>query len=133
AAWVFVKSLTQTAVELVRAALRFIGDPHGEAGRWRWLTIKIGISVWVRQFFTLAVARDLYAGAPRIYVNYLDYDVSAHAFGPGSRRAVRSRRRVDSAIPQLWRVARRVPEHQYDLYVLSDHGQAHCLPYRDVS
>jgi Type I phosphodiesterase / nucleotide pyrophosphatase len=133
AAWVFVKSLTQTAVELLRAALRFVADPRGEVGRWRWLTIKIGISVWVRQFFTLAVARDLYAGAPRIYVNYLDYDVSAHAFGPGSRRAMQSLRRVDSAIRQLWRVARRVPEHQYDLYVLSDHGQARCLPYRDVS
>jgi hypothetical protein len=133
AGWVFVKSLTQTIIEVARAGLRLIADPLGEVGRWRWLTIKIGISVWVRQFFTLAVARDLYAGVPRIYVNYLDYDVSAHAFGPGSGRAMQSLRRVDSAIRQLWRVARRVPEHRYDLYVLSDHGQARCLPYRDVS
>ena len=65
-----------------RVGLRLIAVPFGEVGRWRWLTIKIGISVWVRQFFTLAAARDLYAGVPRIYVNYLDYDVSAHAFGP---------------------------------------------------
>ena len=133
AGWVFVKSLTQTIIEVARAGLRFIADPLAEVGRWRWLTIKIGISVWVRQFFTLAVARDLYAGTPRIYVNYLDYDVAAHAFGPGSRRAMQSLRRVDSAIRQLWRVARRVPEHQYDLYVLSDHGQALCLPYRNIT
>jgi hypothetical protein len=133
AGWVFVKSLTQTIIEAARAGLRFMADPLGEVGRWRWLTIKIGLSVWVRQFFTLAAARDLYAGVPRIYVNYLDYDVSAHAFGPGSGRAMQSLRRVDSAIRQLWRVARRVPEHQYDLYVLSDHGQARCLPYRAIS
>src|SRR5438034_1744524 len=30
---------------------------------------------------------------------------------------------------RLWRVLRRVPEHRYDLYVLSDHGQAQCTPY----
>jgi hypothetical protein len=50
ASWVFAKSLTQT---------------------------KIGISVWVRQFFMMAAARDLYAGVPRIYV--LDTVASLHA------------------------------------------------------
>ncbi len=131
--WVFVKSLLQTGVELVRAVLRFIARPIGAAQGWRWLTIKIGLSVWVRGFFTLAASRDLYAGVPAVYVNYLDYDVGAHAFGPRSRRALRLLRRVDRAIHQLWRVARRVPEHQYDFYVLSDHGQAHCQPFPDLA
>jgi hypothetical protein len=40
---------------------------------------------------------------------------------------------VDRSIHQLWRVARRVPEHRYDIYVLSDHGQTACIPYRDVT
>ncbi|HEY7862723.1 MAG TPA: hypothetical protein VIE39_03635, partial [Thermoanaerobaculia bacterium] len=31
------------------------------------------------------------------------------------------------------RVLRRVPEHRYDLYVLSDHGQAPCQAYRALS
>ena len=31
---------------------------------------------------------------------------------------------------QLARVLRRVPEHGYDLYVLSDHGQAVTVPYQ---
>jgi len=30
-------------------------------------------------------------------------------------------------------VLRRVPEHRYDLYVLSDHGQAQCTPYARLS
>src|SRR5919106_3318553 len=131
--WVCLKNLLRTIVELVRAVARLIAHPAAARRGWRWTTIKIGYSVWVRGFFTLAVSRDLYAGTPVIYVNYLDYDVAAHAFGPRSRPALLSLRRVDRAIRQLWRVARRVPEHQYDLYILSDHGQARCTPYRDLS
>src|SRR5947199_56789 len=41
--------------------------------------------------------------------------------------------RDDAAAERLWRVLRRVPEHRYDLYVLSDHGQAQCTPYVRLS
>src|SRR5439155_21101113 len=44
----------------------------------------------LRELFTLAVSRDIYAGAPAIYVNYLDYDVMSHAYGPRHGRARRS-------------------------------------------
>jgi hypothetical protein len=30
-------------------------------------------------------------------------------------------------------VSRRVPEHRYDVYVLSDHGQAHCTPFQALT
>src|SRR5207247_1000430 len=42
------------------------------------------------------------------------------------------RRRARST-PRPWRVLRRVPEPRYDLYVLSDHGQAQCTPYARLS
>ncbi|MGH7332431.1 MAG: alkaline phosphatase family protein [Candidatus Rokuibacteriota bacterium] len=133
-AYVFVKSLLRTVLELVRVLLGVIANPVGGTRRgWQWLGIKIGISIWVRELFTLSTSRDLYGGVPAVYVNYLDYDVTAHAFGPRSRRALRSLRRVDRSIHQLWRVLRRVPEHRYDLYVLSDHGQAECRAYRTVT
>ena len=41
---------------------------------WRWFQKRIALSVWTRQWFTFAVARDVYDGVPAIYVNYLDYD-----------------------------------------------------------
>ncbi|HSE92158.1 MAG TPA: alkaline phosphatase family protein [Methylomirabilota bacterium] len=132
--WVVVKCLALTGVELTRALLRFVADPVGETRRgWKWLALKIGLSVWLRELFTLAVSRDLYAGAPAVYVNYLDYDVFAHAFGPRHRRALRSLRHVDSSLRQLWRVIGRVPGHRYEMYVLSDHGQTTCRSYRKVS
>jgi len=132
--WVALKASALTALELTRALLRLVADPVGEGGRgWRWLVIKVAISVWLRQLFTLAVSRDLYAGVSAIYVNYLDYDVFAHAYGPRHRRAYRALRRIDASIRQLWTVLRRVPGHGYDLYVLSDHGQAACTPYRRLA
>jgi hypothetical protein len=96
--WVCVKNLLRTTIELMRAVSRFIAHPVVGRQSWRWLTIQIGFSVWMRGFFTLAVARDLCAGTAAVYVNYLDYDVVAHAFGPRSRRALLSLRRVDRAI-----------------------------------
>jgi len=133
-AWVALKSTVITIIELLRAVLRLLADPVGEWRRgFKWLAIKIGLSVWVRELFTLAVARDLYAGVPAIYVNYLDYDVLSHAYGPRHPRALRSLRRIDDAIKQIWRVCRRVPEHRYDLYVLSDHGQAHTKLFDDLA
>ncbi len=128
--WVLIKGMARTLIEVARAVLRLIADPVGETARgWKWLLLKVGVSIWIRQLFTLAVSRDLYAGVPAIYVNYLDYDVFAHAYGPRHRRALRAMRRVDGSIRQLARVLRRLPEYQYDLYVLSDHGQAATLPY----
>jgi hypothetical protein len=133
-AWVLVKSLVVSTLEVVRVLGRTLADPLSTpSGSWKWLAIKLGISVWLRQLFTLAVAHDIYAGVPTIYVNYLDYDVAGHAWGPRHRRAMRALRRVDASIHQLWRVLRRVPEHRYDLYVLSDHGQATSLPYLQVA
>ena len=133
-AWVLIKGLVLTLIEVTRALLRFIASPVAESSRgWHWLVLKVGISIWLRQLFTLAVSRDLYAGVPAIYVNYLDYDVFAHAYGPRHRRAMRALRRVDRSIRQLARVLRRVPEHEYDLYVLSDHGQALTTPYQRLT
>ena len=57
----------------------------------------------------------------------------SHAYGPRHGRALRSLRRLDDSIKQIWRVCRRVPEHGYDLYVLSDHGQALCTPFTDLA
>ena len=133
-AWVIVKSVVLTGAELIRALLRFLADPASAWARgWRSLAIKIGASVWVRELFTLAVSRDLYAGVPVIYVNYFDYDVSAHAYGPRPRRAFRALHRIDDSLEQLWRVLRRVPEYRYDLYLLSDHGQVASTPYQQLS
>jgi Type I phosphodiesterase / nucleotide pyrophosphatase len=131
--WVIVKSLAISGLAIARALLGVAADPVSAPQGWKLLTLKIAVSVWVRELFTLSASRDLYGGAPAIYVNYLDYDIFAHAWGPRSPRALKALRSVDASILQLYRVMRRVPEHRYDLYVLSDHGQAHCTPYERIT
>jgi hypothetical protein len=97
------------------------------------LVVDVGISIWTRQLFTLLVSADLYRGVPAIYVNFLDYDVLAHAFGPADRLAFRGLGRIDRSIQQLARIVRRLPEMGYDLYVLSDHGQSRTRLFRRVA
>jgi hypothetical protein len=46
---------------------------------------------------------------------------------------MRALREVDQSIGHLWTVLRRVPEHRYDAYILSDHGQSACTPFGDLS
>ncbi len=132
--WVIVKCLVLTANELTRALLQFVADPlRLGRRRMKWLLFKIGFSIWDRQLFTLAASADLYRGVPAVYVNYLEYDVFAHAFGPHHTLALRALRRVDHSIGELARILRRLPESAYDLYVLSDHGQAATRPFDRVS
>src|SRR2546422_1806791 len=129
-AWVVVKGTLASLIELGRAALRVVADPLSvSTGGWKWLAIKLGISLWLRELFTLAVAHDLYAGVPAVYVNYLDYDVAAHVWGPRHRHALRALRRVDASIRRLWRVLPRGPGPRHPLYLLSDHRAAPGIPY----
>lgn len=127
--WVTAKSLVLTIVELLLGLVAIVAAPRQAREHWEWLKIKVGLSVWVRELFTLAASRDIYAGLPAIYVNFLDYDVAAHSFGPRDRRAFRALERTDAALRQLWRAVRRVPEHHYDFFILSDHGQAASRHY----
>ena len=132
--WVVAKCLVLTGVELSRFVLRVAAKPRlaGAAGL-RWLGLKIVFSVWMRELFTLAVSAAIYRGVPAIYVNYLDYDVFAHAFGPGHRSAMRALKHIDASIGQLDRILGRLPDLGYDLYILSDHGQTLTRHFPDVS
>jgi hypothetical protein len=130
--YVIAKSLVISLLAITRALLGFVADPVGAPRGWKLLALKIGVSVWVRELFTLSAARDLYAGAPAVYVNLLDYDIFSHAWGPRHPRALGALRSVDRSLRALWRTSRRVTEHRYDVYLLSDHGQAHCTPYHEL-
>jgi hypothetical protein len=132
--WVAAKCLWLTAAELGsflwRAAVRPTSLSHDGL---RWLGLKIVFSIWLRELFTLSVSADLYRGVPAVYVNFLDYDVAGHAFGPAHKAALRALHHVDNAIGQLVRTTERLPELAYDLYILSDHGQTMTRSFTQLS
>jgi hypothetical protein len=132
---VVLRLLAWTAWELVRWSGRALRDLALARGieSLHDLGARLLIGGWMRELFTLGVTLDVYAGVPVLYVNFVDYDVSGHALGPQHPAAFRALRGVDRSIGAIARAVRRVPELDYDLFVLSDHGQVLSVPFAAAS
>lgn len=78
---------------------------------------------------TFGIILDIYRGVPSIYANYNAYDEMAHQFGPDDPAALSILRDIDRRIRQIDRARRRSPGRRYDLFVLSDHGNAPAVPF----
>ncbi|RME33530.1 MAG: hypothetical protein D6793_09660, partial [Thermoflexia bacterium] len=84
---------------------------------------------------TFGVILDIYRGVPSIYTNFNAYDEVAHAFGPTDPAAFSMLRDVDRRIRQIDQARQRVLRdpyrrgRPYDLYILSDHGNAPAVPF----
>lgn len=99
----------------------------------RQVVTRLLVGGWLRELFTLGVTADLYAGVPALYVNFVDYDVAAHHLGPRHHAALRALHGIDRSLERIARVVRRVRSLDYDLYVLSDHGQIRSVPFHRVA
>ncbi|HZS36821.1 MAG TPA: alkaline phosphatase family protein [Polyangia bacterium] len=99
---------------------------------WRFLYMRLVVSVIMRDVATQGAVVDVLRGVPVIYVDYLGYDEYAHRRGPDSEMALYNLRGIDSAIARVVRATRAVPEYGYDVYVLSDHGQTATTPFERV-
>ncbi len=113
---------------------RVLGQIRGEFTYYFWYLpfIHIGTNVILRELQTLAVLLDVYTGVPAIYSTYNLYDEYAHHFGPGSRAALGSVRKMDRQVRAILRMMRRLPGRPYDVYIWSDHGQTPAIPYKVV-
>ncbi len=79
---------------------------------------------------TFGVLLDIYRCAPAIYANYNSYDEAAHNMGPDHRAAFRVLRGVDRRIQQIDHMRARHGRREYDLYILSDHGNSPSRPFQ---
>ena len=128
-----VRMLVDAVLQYVREEWeRLLGQIRGEFTFYFWYLpfLHIGTNVILRELQTLAVLLDIYTGVPAIYTTYNLYDEYAHHFGPGSRAALGSVRKMDRQIRAILRMLRRLPGRPYDVYILSDHGQTPAIPYR---
>lgn len=78
---------------------------------------------------TFAVMLDIYRCVPAIFANYNGYDEVAHEMGPTHPVALRVLRGVDARIRQIDRMRAHYREREYDLYLLSDHGNTPAVPF----
>lgn len=99
---------------------------------WRFLYMRLFVSVIMRDVSTQGAVVDVLRGVPRIFVDYLGYDEYAHRRGPDSDLALYNLVGIDAAIGRILGAVRAVPEYRYDVYVLSDHGQMATTPFERV-
>lgn len=93
--------------------------------------IRIFCNVILRELQTFGVIADIYSGVPRIYTTYSGYDELAHHFGPASLQALKNLKYTDKRIGEILRMLRHAPGADYQLVILSDHGQTPGYPFRD--
>ncbi len=77
---------------------------------------------WLRQ--------DMVRGVPVIYSNFVGYDDVAHFSGPEDYEAQIVLAAFDRGLRKLRRFARRNARVDYEVVVMSDHGQTSSLPFR---
>ena len=78
---------------------------------------------------TFGVMLDIYRRVPAIYANYTTYDEVAHKLGPDHPAAFRTLHDVDKRIHQINRMRSRYRQREYDLYIISDHGNSPAVPF----
>jgi len=78
---------------------------------------------------TFGVMLDIYRCVSAIYANYNSYDEVAHKLGPDHPAAFRILRGVDKRIRQINRMRARYRRREYDLYIISDHGNSPAVPF----
>jgi uncharacterized membrane protein YvlD (DUF360 family) len=78
------------------------------------------------------VAEHMMAGAPVVFVDFVDYDEIAHHAGVARREALDALAGVDRVLGTLERVAAAAPR-RYRFVVLSDHGQSQGATYRQLA
>jgi len=78
---------------------------------------------------TFGVMLDIYRCVPAIYANYNGYDEVAHEMGPDDPAAFRVLRAVDKRIHQIDRMQAHYRQRDYDLYIMSDHGNTPAVPF----
>ena len=99
---------------------------------WRFLYMRLFVSVVMRDVSTQGAIVDMLRGVPRIFLDYLGYDEYAHRRGPDAELALYNLQGIDRAIGKIVRAVRAVPEYGYDIYVFSDHGQSATTPFERV-
>jgi len=85
------------------------------------------MNVLLAEMITIGTILDIKRGVPKIYTNYVSFDEIAHLRGPNSTGAYFMVRALDRRIKRIYR---KMKEEEYDLYIMSDHGQTDAVPFR---
>jgi endonuclease/exonuclease/phosphatase family metal-dependent hydrolase len=133
--WHLWSVLRVAANMLIESGLAFWDFLRGGVARGmlldelRFVPMRVAVTAGMREIVTAGACVDAERGLPIIYVNYLGYDEHAHRRGPKSRFALWTLRGIDRSVRRVWLAAHRSRCRDYQVWILSDHGQERTLPY----
>ena len=123
---------TLLALELLISivdAFRGIVRGHPFLSELKFIPARVIICIGLRELVTIGTKIDIARGLPIVHLNFVGYDEQSHRRGPQAKFAHWALKGIDDAIGRIWRAAKRSPHRDYRVWVYSDHGQEHSLPY----
>ncbi|MEX1097799.1 MAG: glycosyltransferase [Planctomycetales bacterium] len=90
---------------------------------------RVIVNTMLREFMAISAEVDATRGLRAIHANFLGYDENAHRRGPDALFAHYALRGIDRAIRRIWNAAHASRRRNYHVWIMSDHGQEHTVPY----
>ncbi len=94
-----------------------------------FIVLRAVTNVLLRDLNVALIAEQMARGTPVIYCDFVDYDEVAHHAGPARPESLHALEGVDRVLGTLRRLARGAAR-DYEIVVLSDHGQSQGAPFR---
>jgi len=92
--------------------------------------LRVITNVLLRDLAIYATMWEITRGAPVIYTSFLGYDEVAHHAGPCSPDAMGTLKGFDRHVRHVLQTIRHLAPFEYDVILLSDHGQSHGATFR---
>lgn len=96
----------------------------------KFVPLRVGVCLLLRELITLGACLDVYRGLPVIHLNFIGYDEQAHRRGPSARFAHWALKGIDDCIRRIAKEAERSAQRTYEVWLYSDHGQTASVPYK---
>lgn len=135
--FVFARALVRTVGEMLKELyqarqqrLRGIEPRIGRRGAY--VALRGLTNALLRDLNVALVAEHMMAGAPVIFVDFVDYDEIAHHAGVARPESLAALAGLDGVLATLEKVAAAAPRN-YRIVVLSDHGQSQGTTYRQLT
>jgi uncharacterized membrane protein YvlD (DUF360 family) len=135
--FVFVRALALTVGEMVKELYqgrqqRLRGIEPRVPRRGAYVALRGLTNVLVRDLNVALVAEHMIAGAPVVFVDFVDYDEIAHHAGVARLESLDALTGIDRVLGTLEEVATAAPR-SYRFVVLSDHGQSQGPTFRQLT
>lgn len=127
-----ILSLGEMLKEIYQARRQVARDMQPRIKRHgSYVLLRAATNVLLRNLQTVIVVENMLKGKRAIYVDYLDYDEVAHHAGIARAESLASLSGLDRVLGILCR-ARAFADRNYEIVILSDHGQSQGATFRQL-